>query len=166
VTLSPGYQPTQNRVFVPATQFLANQGTPALVNHFGVPAWELDASTIESVSTIVDIPSAWDKQNIRVLWTSENGTAPNQVVWTGDHMYVGTISAFGGSVQLGTWSASGGANSSANTTAGKTTQADVWQRTALGSSPVGIRIGRNASHVNDTLAVDALFLGLIIDRAY
>lgn len=166
VAIPAGYQATHNRVFVPATQFLANQGAPTLAIHFGVPCWELDGATIESVSTVVDIPSAWDKQNIRVLWTSENGAAPNQVVWSGDHMYVGTASAFGGSIQLGAWSASGGGNSSASTTAGKTTQADIWQRTGLGQSPVALRIGRNASHANDTLAADALFIGLIIDRAY
>lgn len=166
VTLPAGAQGLPTRIWVPASQFVANQGTPTLANHQGIPVWELDAATQESVSTVVDIPSSWDKQNIRAIWTVDTAGTSVSVVWTAEHMYVGSISGYGGGVTIGTWSASGGATQGpSGFTAGKTVQTDVWQRTSLGASPVGLRIGRNGAHASDTFTSDALLIGVIIDRA-
>lgn len=162
-----GLQGVSSRVWVPANLFEIAQGTPTLAVVHGVPTWALDATAVESVVATVDIPSSWVYQNIRAIWTTTTGTgAPANVQWSGDHMYVGGRSGYGGSIDLGTFSASGGVQSTASTVTGRTVVADVWARVTLGQAPVALRVGRNGAHANDTLPQDALFIGIIIDRAY
>lgn len=137
ISMPPGYQGASTRVWVPATQFFANDGTPALVNHFGIPCWELDAASRESVACLADVPSSWKRQNIRAIWTSDNTTASRQVTWTGEHMYVGDGAGQAGVIQLGTYISSGGGQSGAQIVAGKNSQLDLWQRVGLGGLPCG-----------------------------
>ncbi|MBW4094574.1 MAG: SGNH/GDSL hydrolase family protein [Acidobacteria bacterium] len=166
VALAPGYQSVSTRIWVPAMQFLANEGSPSLAVHYGVPVWELDPSVRESISCVADIPSSWKRQNIRAIWTSNNAAVSKQVTWTGDHMYIGEQSGGAGAIQMGTFLSSGSGQSGAQTVAGKNSQVDIWQRIALGASPVALRVGRDGGNAADTLASDAYFVGLMIDRAY
>lgn len=166
VTIQPGNQQTSSRIWLPADVFHAVDGTPTQGVNFGQRTWAFNDSADQSVATSVDIPSAWKRQNIHTLWTAAaNGTGA--VVFSGNHMYLGPAGGIGGSITIGTWSASGGVTTNANAkTSGITGMDQVWNRIAFGVSPVALKVGRTGTSASDTLPGDALFLGVMIDRAF
>lgn len=158
-SVSPGVQLGATQLWVPATNFMAATGTPTLSIQFGNPVWALDDTADEAVVGNVSIPSAWKRQNINLFYAPAASNAGN-VVWSVGRMYLG------GSVTMGTFTTDGGATHASPGVAGKIGTPGVYARTGLSSSAITFRVQRTGSSASDTMAGDALFLGLMIERAY
>lgn len=77
-------------LWIPAQQFTAQYGTPALttmsdnVANTGTPVWLLDAATQELLSTVVRVPEGWTNADV-VLWWMNVGAGAGAVQWRFDH---------------------------------------------------------------------------------
>ncbi len=164
VTVTPGPQPVQNRMWIPASQFFKVDGDPALVldSASKQQGWALDPNTEESVACSVAWPDAWKKQNAYLMWVTPTSVGAGQVIaWKTEHMYTDS-----GSVTLGTWANPLTLTSSAPATAAFMRMDLVWNRNGLSRVPVSIKVTRQAALAGDTLTTDAILLGMLIETAY
>lgn len=166
--LASGHQPSSTRVWIPASQFYAVDGTPTLgVTANGIQYWSLPNGAISSVVALVDIPTAWLCQNIHIITTAGvAGTTGNQVIIAGAHQYVGSRYGLGGSVTLGGFITDATVTTSGVYTVGKTFDLVIWDRITLGSSPVALKVQRVGTNASDTFANPVQFLGLMIEQAF
>ncbi|WIA99759.1 SGNH/GDSL hydrolase family protein [Curtobacterium sp. MCBA15_012] len=166
--VSPGHQPDSNRIWIPAREFYAVDGTPTLTSAYGLQAWSLPNGSLNSIAALVDIPSAWKAQNIHAITTAAAAGAAGQTsLFSASHQYVGTSTGIGGAINLGTWVSDNAAvTNGANYTAGRTQDNTLWDRITLGASPVALKVGRDGTSSADTFASAILLLGLMIEQAY
>ncbi|HSI42272.1 MAG TPA: SGNH/GDSL hydrolase family protein [Xanthobacteraceae bacterium] len=159
-----------SRVWVPATQFLALTGSPALAIQHGMPCWAFDASAAEEISCIADWPSDWRCVNVDVFCST--ATAPTADDRTAllalAFQYASSAPATGGSQTIGTWTGSGSGNVAVNmsTTANRTTLSTVWDRGTPSQRPLALRLTRVATDAADDLPQDLLVFGLMVQRMY
>jgi lysophospholipase L1-like esterase len=165
--------PSGDRVFIPATQFIASAGTPELiwVNPIA-PAWALDAATDEAIGTSFDVPSEWGRCNVYLVWFTPQTSGAAVFV-----PRYGRLSFFEANVSgVSTAPAAYGpttvsANSPAN--AMRFTSLLGWDRPEPADAPGRIAAGRplvmsvtrDADAAGDTLAGDAYIVGVLIERA-
>lgn len=153
-------QSSSTQIWVPANQFFALTGSPTLQSFFGQQAWAMNDSALNEVACSVHIPSQWKRQNVWILWTT-NQTTTNPVMWTGGHMYLGA------SINMGTWTMDNtGSAQNAPNVAGRGATQTVFNRVTFGVSPIALKVGRDGANAGDTLVGDALMLGMMIERAY
>lgn len=164
VTVTPGPQPVGSRVWVPASQFYAVDGAPSLVldSASKQQGWSLDPATEESVACSVTWPDAWKRQNAYLYWVTPTSVGAGSAVrWETTHMYTDA-----GSVTLGAWANPLPVTSTAPATSAFMRQELVWNRNALGRVPLSVKVKRVAADAADTLATDAVLLGMLIEAAY
>lgn len=154
------------RVWVPAIQFIGGQGTPDLALRGSTyPAWTLDKDTQESLVAVVDLPSTWGSANLWVLWTTAGGST-NSVRWQLGHSYLsqqpsGTNPGFTPSG----FAVDGTVTDPAYTNALQNRIVAIRSDIAYAGRPIALEITRLAADAADTLAQDAWFTGLLIERA-
>lgn len=164
-TAAQGPIPRATRVFLPAAQFLAGQGTPDLAVRASVlPAWALDASTQESVIGVTDIPSTWGSVNIYVVWTT-NGGSTNAVKWQLGRAYISGLTASIPGTTPSSFITDGTATDSAYTDQLRTRVITVKSDQAYTGRPLVFEVTRLAADAADTLTQDAWLSGLLIERA-
>lgn len=163
---SPASRPS--RIWVPATQFSASDGSPTLVTHYGLPMWELDAASLESVVATVDFPSDWYLADVDIIWCigTDTTVSARTVVWNASYMYMSNKSGETGTFTLGSWTSTGNSSQNANITNGKTSVSTLMQRVGLSSRPVALKVARQGADASDTLPTDALLVGMVIQRMY
>ena len=148
---------TSDPLWVPASRFQANFGSPTLNATAGAPGWLLDAAATEVVVALEDIPSNWPTVDIDLWWTNISGGGAGNVVWNFRYAWMrdgDDLTA--GETNLGNLTAAAPA-------------AFVTEVTAMASAVVPVagermrfsirRVGGDAA---DTLANDCSMLGMAV----
>jgi hypothetical protein len=165
---APGVQLSSNRIWIPAAQFYAVDGSPTISTlSYGWQAWGMPNGADTSVACSVDIPTAWKYQNAHLLTvTTAAGAAGNQQVFSPFHQYGSTSTGIGGLVTIGTWVADASLTSGAQYIAGVTVDRLLWDRIQFSASPVALKVMRKGTNASDTFASPIHILGLMIEQAY
>lgn len=157
-----------DRVLMDPTQFILGSGTPAIgiaVAGIAIATWALDPAADEYVVGTVDVPSTWRSANVYLLWATAATTG--SVVWQVDWQpLTDSMNANQSGKVWGSYTAGTPQTVTADTTAYQARNTAVYtaQRFA-GGRPLSFRVRRLATNAADTCPVDALFAGLLIERA-
>ena len=151
-------------IWVPAQMFTATVGSPTLsfTSTGLIPGWLLDATSDETVTSVVHLPKTWATFTCTIRWTNV-GAGSGNVVWIKERR---TPDLASGVTLVST------AGGSTSPTVAAPAQWVVAASTLSGALsapttdvPVGVSIGRVGSTGADTLANDVLFMGVTLDRA-
>jgi lysophospholipase L1-like esterase len=156
------YQPATNRLWVGANRFVAQSGTPTLEGAlFRLPAWSMDPATDEIVSACVDLPRDWKTYVIDFYW-GNCGAGAGDVRWTifyNSNVLVDAVTPL-------TNTASSFFVETAPAVSITKVRVNSYGTSlpVIASALTALRIQRFGSNVNDTLANDAAFLGLMLRK--
>lgn len=161
-------------IFIPASSFVPTTGTPVLASIAdGLSGYAFDATTREVVSmSVFRTPPSWSKFNVYLYWTSANpGGSTGAVQWQ--------LSTFPGLADRTTYPSARGSETivgiiRTSETVPSTGESGFVRRldwtaesanefTARG--PLMLAVARRGDNsANDTLGIDAIFLGLEFER--
>lgn len=154
-------RPTKSE-FIPASSFLTHAGSPSAGTQVGagiVRGWAMDAAADEAVVAQWIIPDnvvAGSTGSAYIYWAS--GTGASDVVWDCTTLVAAESDALAGAGTTNSVTDTGDAVANdLNITAAMTTAALTAGRM------LAIQINRDANNVADTLAADAVILGVRID---
>lgn len=150
-------------LWIDASQFYASSGTPvrALAGTAGrqVEGWALDPDSVEKVATIAALPGGWQTVLADIWWISPSGATDN-AVFRMDRAALSS-GAIIPSLSAGFTITSAGLAAAAISVAALT-----LNNTAVDNSKrYRFEVVRDATHASDTLATDAVFLGVLLRRA-
>lgn len=161
------------RLFVPAPSFFPTEGTPTLetigasAGSGGFPAWALDQTTREMVTSYVDLPSWWQTVAAYVYWvTVTNPGATNNAACLklsnsslDETGFASSFSSTAGGVVTAT--------AQANALGINKTQLKGYNGVGEWTPPLfplGIHVQRDAANAADTLPQDVHVLGVLFER--
>lgn len=164
----PRVQPPKvDRIFVPASSFTPNVGTPSMsVSPVGIPKMDFDPATVESASVTVDIPPSWAGVNVWLYWSTGGGSTLG-VVWYLDQQTLGSLIP----VPASGWTPAGftaGTKTLLPTiaTSGFTRATRMYNNARFaGGRPLVFNIRRDAVDAQDQYASDAWVYGLMIEKS-
>lgn len=146
--------------WVPASDFVvASVSTPTFATWTGGgglkhSAWFIDPNTSEELSCVVALPTGYSGQTltVEIFWTGDSA-ATGVVRW----MFRGVVAADGGSLTMAF-------NFDAEDTYQGADLCHIIGGTSVESTGrlFCMNVGRRADHVNDTLTIDAIFLGAML----
>lgn len=171
--VAPATQRAPQRVWVPASAFIAAEGSPVLGIVNGGPAWALDQATQMSVTTTADIPNDWLTFNVYAVWNTAAASgftgSTNTVVW---ELLLGQVmDALGTQKSPATTNPALASQGTVNGSASNTGTAYISYATLLrGASPLPgrpltVQVRRVAASGSDSLAANVNLVGVIIERA-
>lgn len=156
-----------DRFFIPAAQFTPLDGTPTITaSAVGLPKYDFDATTPESVVGIIDIPPTWATFNIWLVWSTAGGST-NSLVWYVDYVpLTGQVQAIvSGSQPSGFTAGSKQTFASVNTAGNVRAHRVLGPSRVTGGRPLVFKVRRDPADASDTFAADAWFFGLWVERA-
>lgn len=160
MTVKPGggnatYDP--DSIWLGANDFRLISGAPAQSNTNQFGNFLLDAASDEAVGTIVMLPAAWTTYKATLYWTN-GGAGTGDVVWIMQEKAAGD----GESMTGVTYTES----TTIAAPAAGTMKATVLKASATVSAakPAKVVVTRDADAVGDTLANDAAFIGLLLEK--
>lgn len=147
-------------LWVPANRFTTHAGTPALSSFaIGYPAFLMDAASDEQVSGSFLVPEWFTTVNVQLVWANAGvgaGDVAWRVVYTQNSGPAASFNA-GAVAPTGVTATAAGqyVRTDTQVVAGAAVTGKLW----------GFRAWRDADAVADTLANDAAFVGLLVERA-
>ncbi len=145
--------------WIPAASFIASNGSPTLSTWIGASAirhsgWYLDQTTVEELSCTVALPTGYAGQSIttEIYWTGDS-TGSGVVRW----ITRGAVYTDGGALALAY-------NADVEDTYQGADICHIISASATESTGrlLCLGVGRRADHANDTLAQDAVLLGVML----
>lgn len=162
-----------SRLWIPASQFLAESGTPSLGMVNTAPAWGLDSTTQEGVAAAFMPPVTWGTADMYVVWSHATATgmtsANNQVRFELGRQNLGPpgvtpldgLTGQAGGVSVTPMLGFAHNNAAAYPTEYTLIISDMVATTR----PMALRIRRLAADATDNLGEDANVLGVLAVRA-
>lgn len=145
-----------SQVWLPAGDFAAGTGTPALGSPASrTTAWLFDASSTENVRGSWLVPATWATAKIELVWTA---AAAGDVRWQVAGGWLGSSATPADDI------AATEVTATTDVTTGDIVHTTVIASTAVTPGPAHLRVQRQATNVVDTLAVDAQLIGVLITR--
>lgn len=156
-TFVPGLGGTSADLWVPATAFSNNFGSPTLNATAGLPAWLLDAAGTEVIVAAVDIPEDWTTFDVDLWWTNAASGGAGNVVLNFRYSWIqdgDTLNA--GLTNLG--------NVTLTAPAPLVTEVTAMASTLTPTAGKKFRIDfrRSGGDAADTLANDVAILGFVV----
>lgn len=161
-----------NHLWIPATQFAAVSGSPALAWNSTVEAhtWAFDPDAVEEVATTAIVPPSWANTVWRIFWHNPGNTGRCQWI-----LRTGRLSSWMGNVTGSTSALTAIGNVQAAGTGaidvhiaqmydGRVPAAAFGGRGVDGGFPTKVKVSRNATVAGDSSPADCHLIGVMVER--